>query len=213
MAAAVAAFSVLSSEGVNFTRIYQTLTPTSKKLPGLSMFSMLRAAMSLSIRMRPVEESDAAMLVQWENWNSASYFLFTERGSFVATRYEREMDALHPQSIDQEMVLTRKDGTPFGLLKVRPEKGLQTATAWVYFRKEADFISADVRKGLVFLLKQAGQQQGLRRITVPAADYEEALQRFLESSGFNREGTLREALYLHGTYRDVHVYGVTTASL
>jgi len=213
MAAAVSAFNVLSAEGVNFTRIYQTLTPASGKRPGLSMFAMLRAAMSLSIRMRPVEESDAKLLVRWENWNPASYFLFNEKGAFVATRYEREMDALHPQTLDQELVLVRKDGTPFGLLKVRPEKGLETASAWLYFRNEADYASADVRKGLAFLLKQAGQQQGLRRITVAAAEYEEPLQRFLEQCGFTREGTLREALYLHGVYRDVHIYGVTTSTL
>ncbi|MFO7976936.1 MAG: SPASM domain-containing protein, partial [Candidatus Hydrogenedentota bacterium] len=70
MAAAVSAFNTLSDAGVNFTRIYQTLTPTARKRPGLSMFSMLRAAISLAIRMRPVEESDAEMLVRWENWNA-----------------------------------------------------------------------------------------------------------------------------------------------
>ena len=102
---------------------------------------------------------------------------------------------------------------PFGFLKVRPEKGLDAATAWVYFRKEADYASPDIRKGLIFLLKQAAQQQGLRRITVPAADYEAPLQGFLESCGFSREGTLREALYLHEKYRDVHVYGVTVSNL
>ncbi|MFO7974321.1 MAG: GNAT family protein, partial [Candidatus Hydrogenedentota bacterium] len=207
------AFNTLSDAGVNFTRIYQTLTPTARKRPGLSMFSMLRAAISLAIRMRPVEESDAEMLVRWENWNASSYFLFNEKGAFVATKYEREMDALHPQSIEQEMVLTRKDGTPFGLLKVRPDKGQRTATAWVYFRKEADYASSEIRKGLVFLLKQAAQQQELRRITVPAADYEAPLQQFLESCGFSREGTLREAIYHHKRYHDVHIYGVTLSAL
>ena len=213
MAAAVSAFNMLSAEGVNFTRIYHTLTPASKPAQGLSMAAMLRAAISVSIRMRPVEESDAEMLVRWENWNPASYFLFNEKGAFVATRYDREMDALHPQSVEQEMVLTRKDGTPFGLLKIRPDKGLETATAWVYFRKTADYGAGDIRKGLIYFLKQAGQQQGLRRITVHAVDYEEPLQGFLEACGFSREGTLREALYLHGIYRDVHVYGITTSSL
>jgi len=177
------------------------------------MLTMLRAAIGLSIRMRPVEESDAELLVRWENWNPAAYFLFNEKGAFVATRYEREMDALHPQTFDQELVLTRKDGTPFGLLKLRAEKVAETASAWLYFRNEADYAAADLRKGLAFLLKQAGQQQGLRRITVSTAEYEHSLQHFLEQCGFTREGTLREALYLHGTYRDVHVYGITTSAL
>lgn len=213
MAAAVSAFNMLSDAGVNFTRIYQALTPAASRSPGLSMFTMVRAAMSLTIRMRPVEEADAETLVHWENWNTSSYFLFNEKGAFVATKYEREMDALHPQSIEQEMLLTRKDGTPFGLLKVRPDKNQGTATAWLYFRKESDYASPDIRKGLVFLLKQAAQQQGLRRVTVPAAEHETPLQQFLESCGFLREGTLREALYLHGQYRDVHVYGVTISAL
>ncbi len=213
MAAAVSAFNMLAEEGVNFTRIYQTLTPSTGKRPALSMLTMLRAAIGLSIRMRPVEESDAELLVRWENWNAAAYFLFNEKGAFVATRYEREMDAVHPQTFDQELVLTRKNGTPFGLLKLRPEKVAETASAWLYFHNEADYAAADLRKGLAFLLKQAGQQQSLRRITVSTAEYEQPLQHFLEQCGFTREGTLREALYLHGTYRDVHVYGITTSAL
>ncbi len=215
MGSAVSAFNVLSSAGVNFTRVYQTMTnkPSAGGASKLSMLTMVRAALGLSVRMRPIEEADAELLMRWENWSTTAYFLFNEQGVFLATQYDREMDSLHPQRIDQEMMLTKKDGTPFGLLKLRPERTPGAMQGWVYMRNEADYGSDDVRKGLRFLLKQASTSQSIRRLTVPAAVYETALQDFLEAVGFKREGTLREALYLHGEYHDVHTYGLAADTL
>lgn len=204
-AAAVSAFNVLSSRGVNFTRVYNALTPSSKP----SLFTMMRMALRMTVTMRPIEEADAAMLVRWENWNPASYFLFTESGTLMATRYDREMDSIHPQRMDQEMILMRRDRKPFGLLRLKPDQNVKGAAwAWLYFRNDADYAADDVRKGLRNLLHEASKQQSIRRLVVPAAAYEEPLQRFLEAVGFTREGTQREALYLHGDYHDVHLYGL-----
>jgi uncharacterized protein len=204
MTAAVAAFNLLSSEGVNFTRVYNMLGHTAKP----SLFTMVRAAFRMTIGMRPIEEADAEMLVGWENWSEASYFLCTEGGLLLASRYEREMEVLHPQGIHQELLLIRKDGTPIGLVKLRPERLVGAAQAWVYLHNEADYAAEDVRKGFQTLLMEAGKQQGLRRLTVPASAGETALQSFLHAVGFAREGTLREALFLHGSRHDVHLYGI-----
>jgi RimJ/RimL family protein N-acetyltransferase len=204
MAAAVSAFNLLSSEGVNFTRVYGTLSQTFKP----SLFTMVRAAFRMAIGMRPIEEADAEMLRDWENWNEAAYFLLNESGLLVATKYDREMDALHPQGVDHEMLLIRKDGAPFGLIKIRPESVPGIAQGWVYFHDEADYGADEVRKSFRTILKEAAGQQSIRRVTVPASAPEEGLQRFLEGVGFTKEGTLREALFVHGERRDVHLYGV-----
>jgi radical SAM protein with 4Fe4S-binding SPASM domain len=209
MGAAVSAFNLLSSLGVNFTRVYNTLTPSAKP----SLFTMLRAAMGMTVVMRPIEESDAEMLVRWENWDESAYFLFNERGTLLATKYDREMDSLHPQSFDMEMILVRKSGQPIGLLKFRPDKTPGVANGWLYLRKPEDYASDDIRKGFRFLLKQASAQQSLRRIVVPAAAYEKPLQDFLTALGFTKAGTQREALYLHNKYHDVHMYSVSPENL
>ena len=202
MAAAVSAFNVLSSHGVNFTRMYNVISQHSKP----SLFTMMRAAFHMPVSMRPIEESDAGMLVEWENWSSASYFLFTERGMLIATRYDREMDSLHPQGIDQEMVLLQRNGDPFGLLRLRPERAPGAVKAWVYLKDPNNYTSESVRKGFRNLLQYASGQQGMRIVTMPAADYEKPLREFLEAVGFVHAGTLREALYLHNRYHNVHVY-------
>ena len=209
MASAVSAFNLLSSEGVNFTRVYSTLTRTAKP----SLFTLVRAAFRMTIGMRPIEEADAEMLMRWENWNPASYSLFNEKGILITTKYDREMDALHPSNVDQEMILVKKNGTAFGLIKLRPEREPGAAQAWVYMHDEADYTADDVRKGFRAILKEAGGQQAIRRVTVPAAEYETGLQGFLEGVGFRREGTLREALFVHDAYHGVHLYGMSTADL
>lgn len=205
LAALVASFNVLSSKGVDFTRVYQSLTLTGKP----SVFAMLRAAFQQTVGMRPIEEADGEMLAGWEEWNDAAYFSFTETSVLMTTQYDREMDALHPQGQQQELMLIHRDGTPFGLFRVRPERIKGAAEIAFYFRNEADYASDGTRKGIQTLLKQAGGQQELRRLTVPATAAETGLQQFLEALGFQREGTLREALYLHDAYHDVHVYGIT----
>ena len=209
MASAVSAFNLLSSQGVNFTRVYRTLTRTARP----SLLTIVRAMFRMTIGMRPPEESDAEMLAKWENWNPASYFLFNDGGIMVTTKYDREMDALHPAGHDQEMVLIKKDGTAFGLIKLRPDRVQGAAQGWLYMHDEADYAADDVRKGFRALLKEAGGQQSIRRLVIPASAPETSLQKFLEGIGFGREGTLRESLFVHDTYHDVHLYGIATDRL
>ncbi len=209
MAALVSAFNVLSSKGVNFTRVYSTLGGTAKP----SLFTMARAAFRMSIGVRPVEEADAEPLAAWENWNSAAYFVCNETGLLLATKYDREMDVLHSRGIDQELVLIRKNGEPFGLLKVRPERFPGTAWGWVYMRDEADYASEGIRKSFRFILEEAGAEQAIRRLLVLATPTEKSLREFLQAVGFEPKGALREALYLHGAYHDVAVYGISLDQL
>jgi uncharacterized protein len=203
-AGAVSAFNALSSANVNFSRVYTNLQPNAKP----SLFSMVKAALRMTVILRPVEESDAPMLTQWENWRESAYFLNNETGILLATQYDREMDSLHPQSIDQEMVLIRKSGDPIGLIKFRPDGAEGAAWSWIYMHNEEDYAAADVRKGFKALLQEAGKQQNLRRLVVGALASETGLHDFLESIGFAKAGIQREAVYLHNSYRDVHLYSV-----
>lgn len=204
LASAVSAFSLLSSEGVNFTRVYGNLESSDKP----SLFTMVRAAFQMNIGLRPIGEADAALLTAWENWNEAAYFLCNESGLFLATKYDREMDSLHPRGYEQEFMLVRKSGEPFGLLKIRPELLPGAALVWVYMRRSSDYASETVRKSFRFLLRELGGQQSLRRLSIPVSMKEKDLADFLAAIGFQEEGVLRDALYLHGAYHPVRRFGI-----
>lgn len=181
----------------------------AKSGPSLSWWQAIRAAVKMRLGARAIRESDAVWLTAWEDWNTASYFLFNETGAMLATRYDREMDALHPRGVAREMVLTRRNGTPCGLLRLRPDR---SGVIWValYLHDEKEYADKGVRDSLRLLLGEFMKQPPSRCILAPAASHEPALAACLEAIGFRRAGMLREALYLHGAYKDIAVFSAVS---
>ncbi|MCX5768681.1 MAG: GNAT family N-acetyltransferase [Candidatus Hydrogenedentes bacterium] len=206
---AVSAFQTLSSAGIHFERVYKILGRREKP----SLFALAKAAITMSIGVRPIEEADAELITRWENWNESAYFLFNESGVYLATKYDREMDSLHPRGIDQELMLLRKSGEPFGLLKLRPKWVGGAVTVWLYMRDEADYEADAIRKSFRAILKEAAGQSTVRQIVVPVSAKEKPLRDFLVAIGFQPLGILREALYLHGSYHDVSLYAISPEKL
>lgn len=208
MAQSIASFHKLSSAGIQFDRVYKTLGRKEKP----SLFLIARAALTMHIGVRPVEEADAPMLMEWENWNKAAYFLYTETGLLLATKYDREMESLHPRpEKGQELVLLRRNGAPLGLIKIRPDKLPGLATILVYLHDEADYASDSIRKSFRTVLKELSGRKEMRRIIFPAAAYETGLRDFLQGIGFTETGVIREGIYLHGKYHDVVLYASSVA--
>ncbi len=205
MEGAVAAFNTLSSAGIDFTRVYESLGRTGR--PSLWMMAkMAKTALQLRVLMRPIEEADAELLIRWENWNEAAYFTYHESGLLLATRYDREMDALHPRAYEQEFMVTDRGGAPMGLIKIRPDRLAGLAGVWFYLRKAEDYANDGVRSALRLLLREALKGRGLKRLIAPAGPGEDALAGCLQAIGFQAAGTAREALYLHGKYHDVRLF-------
>lgn len=202
---AVAGFSLLASAGINFARIHTTLGQTQKR----SLLHTAQAFFRTDLAVRPIEEADAQWLATWENWNDAAYFVFNESSMMMSTRYDRETDSLHPRDYEHELIIIGKDGAPAGLLKVRPERFAQAARAWLYLHRNTDYEDRTLQKAFRTLLKDLGARQSLQRITIPVGPHDNGLRTFLQQVGFTHEGTEREALYLHGQYHDVHIFGRT----
>ncbi len=199
---AIVSFNLLAAQGVNFTRLYHGFSTAPKR----SVFSMARTLFQTTLGLRPTGEADAELLNAWENWNDAAYFTCQESGMRMSTRYDREMDALHPRTYQQEFLLTSRQGAPVGLLRIRPEQRKGAAQAWLYLHRKADLESKQVRKSFQGLLREIGAREALQSVTVPVGPEEDPLAALLESAGFTHAGTQREALYLHGRYHDVRVY-------
>jgi len=199
---AVAAFNLLSTAGTNFTQLYSGLGQSQRP----SLLTLARYAFSSPVNLRPIAEADAALLTQWENWSEAAYFLFHERGVFMATRYDREMDSLHPRDYEQEYVITRANGTAFGLLRIRPDKLPGTAWAWLYFRDPEDKQAAAALKAMRRVLLEAGTAQGIHTVLLPTGPKDTGLAGLLDRSGLLRGGSLRDALYLHGAWYPVGIH-------
>jgi uncharacterized protein len=201
----VASFNILTAQGVHFSRVYQSLGKKQK----VSFFSLARAAFRMQVGIRPLAEGDAELLTQWENWNEAAYFTFTPHTMFMATRYDREMDSLHPRGDEQEFILLSKNGGAMGLLKIKPGPWHETAQAAIYFHNATDYASPVVQRSFRSIIAESLRSRGIRRVTVAVGPNEEPLASFLEALGAREEGQIREALFLHGRYHAVRVFGLT----
>lgn len=201
-AAAVAAFNLLSSQGVNFARLYQNLQPRKK----LSLWQAARTAMIMKVGVRPIEEADAPLLTRWENWSPATYFLGNEYGMFLATCYDREMDSLHPRGIEQELMIVSKRNEPLGLLKLRPEPRTNIARVWFFLADPSGYGDSGLRKSFGHILKEAAGQAAFSTLVAAAGPGDPGLGDFLEALGFKHAGTERESLFVHDGYHDLEVY-------
>ncbi|HDP34431.1 MAG TPA: GNAT family N-acetyltransferase [Candidatus Hydrogenedentes bacterium] len=197
------AFNTLSSADVDFSHVARAIRGGKK----MSWLQTAKAAYQMRLIPRPLRESDAEWLVKWENWNNAAYFTCNESGLLLATRYDREMDALHPRGMEQEFVLTRPNGAPCGLLRARPATTIRgLAWAWLYMRDKKAYEESGVRRALRTLLTEMKRSQQLAQILTPVTSAETGLATCLEALGFKRLGVRRQALYLHGKYHDVSIY-------
>lgn len=200
--AAIAAFNILSAQGVNFARLYQNLEPRKK----LSLWQAARTAMTMKVGVRPIEESDAALLTRWENWSGATYFLGNEYGMLLATCYDREMDSLHPRGIEQELMIVSRRNEPIGLLKIRPDTRLGVARVWFFLADPTGYGDSGLRKSFGYILKEAAGQAAFSTLVAAAGPGDPGLGDFLEKLGFHHAGTERQALFLHDAYHDIQVY-------
>ena len=58
------------------------------------------------------------------------------------------------------------------------------------------------------LVRYAFEDRNLRRLTAHVGSFNDASVGLLESLGFEREGTMREATWFRGDYRDAYMYGL-----
>jgi len=204
MEAAIAAFNRLSTAGVNFVQVYESLG----RRPKVSLWQAAKTLMNAPLGLRPLAEADAPLITRWENWNEAAYFVAHEAGVLITNHYDREMDAVHPKGYEQEFLLTSSKGSPMGLLRLRPMLVGGAAQAWLYFHDATEYQSSATRKGFRNLIDLLPSQQSFTRLLVPAGPKDGGLALFLQAAGFQSAGIQRDALFLHGGYHDLQWFSM-----
>lgn len=108
----------------------------------------------------------------------------------------------------QVNLLVAVDGEAAGLVGLTP-KETQTHAEELGYWMDADYRRQGYCSEAVELVTDyAFAQRGLHRISARVFEFNDASQALLESVGFTREGTHREAVFIDGEYQDVYWYSV-----
>jgi [ribosomal protein S5]-alanine N-acetyltransferase len=165
-----------------------------------------------TVRLRPADPSEYAVLFGWSNDPEivAPYdrFATDTLESFVASLEGASDD---PASLAPRFVVERRDvAGPIGFVGYyRAHPVLEYLDVWYVLGDRAARGKGYGTEAVGLLIDHLYAVTQLDRIGATCDVENVASFRLLEGLGLRREGTLRSALFHHGRWHDVFVYGVT----
>jgi RimJ/RimL family protein N-acetyltransferase len=167
-----------------------------------------------AVRLRPPEPRDLERIFAW--YNDPEIVAPFDRFSVDAfEEFARSVEAApkDPVSLAPRFVVETK--VPEELVGVvghyRPHPVLQFVDVWyVLGRREARGRGLG-HEAVGLLVDHLFETEPVERLGATCDLENVPSARLLEGLGFRREGTLRSALFHHGRWHDVHVYGLTRA--
>lgn len=165
-----------------------------------------------ALRLRPPNDADLPVLFDWYNdpENVAPFDRFS-LDTFASFESAVRAAPDDPRSLAPRFVIELVEGSrAIGFVGYyRPHPVLETTDVWYVIGDVAQRGKGFGKEAVGLLVDNLFHEVSLARVgaTVDVANV--ASYRLLEGLGFRREGTMRSALFHHGSWHDVLVYGVT----
>ena len=165
-----------------------------------------------SVRLRPPERSDLEGILAWYNdpdlvapYDRFAVDTFDELSRAIASAPDDPV-SLAPRFV----VETKASPEVVGVVgHYRPHPVLEFVDVWYVIGKREARGRGLGREAVGLLIDHLFAAGTLERVGATCDVDNEPSVRLLEGLRFRREGTLRSALFHHGRWHDVHVYGIT----
>ena len=166
------------------------------------------------VRLRPLARADLESVFSW--YNDPEVVAPLDRFSvdtFYAVREAGEGAADHPATHAPRFARERRDEAPVvGVVgHYRAHPVLEYTDVWYILGDRASRGHGFGREAVRLLTDHLFATTSLERVGATCDVDNVPSYRLLEGLGFRLEGTLRAALYHHGRWHDVRVYGITRA--
>ena len=164
------------------------------------------------IRLRPPEPGDLSLLFRWLNDPEA----IAPWDRFEVESYRALEEALHHAPEDdlslapRFLMLRKPEDVPIGVVGYFSSyRALDTMDVWYAITLRDQRGQGLGSEAVELLVDYLFSHRMLERVGATTDVENPASVRLLEKLGFRREGTLRRALFHHGTWHDVAVFGRT----
>ena len=158
------------------------------------------------IALRTIEEEDLDFLQ--EGINDPSVWRAIGSSEPINGPQEQEFFENVVCGDDEVTLLVAVDGAPAGTVGLSPRPDEADAAELGYWLASEYRQQGYGREAAGLVTNYAFQQRGLHRVSARVFAFNDASQALLESLGFVREGTNREAVFVDGQYWDVYWYSV-----
>lgn len=168
----------------------------------------------LTVRLRPLGPEDARTIFPWYNdpeivapYDRFSVDTYDDLARSLAEA-PRDPASLAPRF----GVVRRAEGDLVGIVgHYRAHPVLETVDLWYVLGVREARGRGIGTEAVGILVDELYRTETLERVGATCDVENVPSIRLLERLGFRREGTLRSALFHHGAWHDIHVYGITRA--
>jgi RimJ/RimL family protein N-acetyltransferase len=169
-----------------------------------------------SVRLRPPARSDLEGIFAW--YNDPETVAPFDR--FATDTFDAFADSVaaapeDPASLAPRFVVeTRAEKEVVGVVgHYRPHPVLEFVDVWYILGKTAARGRGYGREAVGLLVRHLFATETVERVGATCDVENVPSYRLLEGLGFRRDGTLRQALFHHGRWHDVHIYGLRRSDL
>lgn len=202
----IVCYQELNNAGVPISSDYPVNTTTR---PGrlIVLKHIFRSFFKEYISIRPLRPQDEEWLTHWENWNSNIYFTLKNENIQTTTHHEKEQEILNTAKDYEEWVLVDKKAKPRGLIRIQPYNNIPNLTiVYIYFHNPEDYLNKDIQENFQTIFSQIKNHYPENRWLIPVKPDDKSFIIFLEKLHFQKEGTFRDALFLHNQYYHIDIY-------
>lgn len=161
--------------------------------------------MTLSVTLRPLRDTDLAMVRQWRNHPEVRGCMYTEHE--IGEAEHRAWFQRFRDNPDRHLLLAEREGQPFGFVNIQRVDAQALRAEWgFYLAPEAPRRSGQAL-GLA-ALAHVFETLGLHKLCGEALASNQRSRRFHERLGFTQEAHLRDHHFDGHTYHDVIGYGL-----
>ncbi len=174
--------------------------------------ALLPLLQGYALRLRPPTRADLPKLFDWYN-DPESVAPFDRFSLDSYESFEAGVLAApdNPASLAPRFVVERvEDARALGFVgHYRPHPVLETTDVWYVLGDRSQRGKGYGKEAVGLLVDYLFHEASVARVGATSDVENVPSYRLLEGLGFRREGTLKSALYHHGRWHDVLVYGVT----
>jgi RimJ/RimL family protein N-acetyltransferase len=165
-----------------------------------------------SVRLRPLEPADYPLLFGW--YNDPEVVAPFDRFSVDTTEsFVRSVESApnDPASLAPRFVVERREAPgPIGFVgHYTPHPVLEYVDVWYVLGDRSARGKGYGRESVELLIDHLYATSTVERVGATCDVENTPSYRLVEGLGLRREGTLRSALFHHGRWHDIYVYGIT----
>lgn len=161
------------------------------------------------VYLRPVEEENATVIQRWHN--DPDIRKLSRCGGLPVSCTSEEEDIKDARTAGEVylLIVQRATNKPLGFIRSKVID-MPARNVWLRFAmgSKATWGRGYAREALMLFLDWLFSEQNMHKVTLETYATNERALTFFKKLGFKREGVLRQAVYINGTYHDIISLGL-----